>query len=184
VARLRALHPKARRITDKLPANFQRIGAIHLTLPNAAIVFCRRDLRDVCLSCYQTLFMQGQPWSYDLVELGRYALAFERLMAHWLEVLPGRILELDYESLVTHPQEQARRLLAHCGLDWNDRCLEFDKSARAVRTASLGQVRQPINRGSVDRWRRYAAHLTPLLDTLEGRDSRQQSPGETGVGNS
>lgn len=173
-ARLRALNPRARRITDKLPANFQRIGAIQLTLPNASIVFCRRDLRDVCLSCYQTLFMQGHGWSYDLAELARYALAFERLMAHWRDVLPaGRVLELDYEALVARPEQETRRLLAHCGLDWDERCLEFHTNARAVRTASLGQVRQPISRGSVGRWQRYAAQLGPLLNMLGGEDKPQ-----------
>jgi Flp pilus assembly protein TadD len=175
VARLSSLAPKARRITDKLPNNFQLIGAIQLALPNAAIVFCRRDLRDVCLSCYQTLFMHGHAWSYDLLELARYALAFERLMAHWKEVLPGRILELDYETLVTRPEEQARRLIAHCGLGWDDRCLEFHKSARAVRTASLGQVRQPINRASVGRWRRYESQLATLLVLLARGSEDEQS---------
>jgi Flp pilus assembly protein TadD len=176
VARLRSLNPRARRITDKLPANFQRIGAIQLTLPNAAIVFCRRDLRDVCLSCYQTLFMEGHGWSYDQAELARYALAFQRLMAHWREVLPaGRVLELDYEKLVERPEQEARRLVAHCGLDWDERCLEFHANARAVRTASLGQVRQPISGGSVGRWQRYAGHLGPLLEVLGREDNPENA---------
>ena len=166
VARLRALNPKAERITDKLPNNFRLVGAIQLALPNAAIVFCRRDLRDVCLSCYQTLFMHGHAWSDDLVELGRYAAAFSRLMEHWKGVLPGRIFELDYEALVNDPEEQVRRLLAHCGLDWDERCLSFHTNSRAVRTASLGQVRQPIHGGSVGRWRRYERQLAPLLAAL------------------
>jgi tetratricopeptide (TPR) repeat protein len=166
VARLRALNPNAARITDKLPNNFRLVGAIHLTLPNAAIVFCRRDLRDVCLSCYQTLFMHGHAWSYDLAELGRYAAAFSRLMEHWRRVLPERIFELDYEILVNEPEEQVRRLLAHCGLEWDERCLSFHTNSRAVRTASLGQVRQPIHRGSVGRWRRYERQLAPLLEAL------------------
>jgi Sulfotransferase family len=167
VTRLRALGPEAGRITDKLPNNFRMIGAIQLVLPNAAIVFCRRDLRDVCLSCYQTLFMHGHAWSYDLNELGRYAVAFARLMEHWRQVLPGRMLELDYEELVARPEPEARRLVEGCGLEWDERCLQFHRSARAVRTASLGQVRQPIHGGSMGRWRRYERHLAPLLQILK-----------------
>jgi hypothetical protein len=167
VARLRALNPKAARITDKLPNNFRLVGAIQLALPNAGIVFCRRDLRDICLSCYQTLFMHGHGWSYDLRELGRYAVAFARLMEHWRKVLPGRMLELDYEELVARPEQEARRLVEHCRLEWDERCLQFHRSARSVRTASLGQVRRPIHGGSIGRWRRYERHLTPLLQTLK-----------------
>jgi Flp pilus assembly protein TadD len=167
IAQLQALGPEAKRVTDKLPNNFRRIGAIHLTLPRAAIVFCRRDLRDVCLSCYQTLFMKGHPWSYDLVELARYAAAFSRLMEHWRAVLPGRVFELDYEALVADPQTQVRRLLEHCGLGWDEGCLSFHASTRPVRTASLGQVRKPLHAGSVGRWRRYERQLAPLLKILE-----------------
>ncbi len=166
VGRLRALDPQAARITNKLPNNFMLAGAIHLVLPRAAIVFCRRDLRDVCLSCYQTLFMQGHAWSYDLTELGRYAAAFARLMEHWRRVLPGRILDLDYEALVAEPEAQARRLVEHCGISWDERCLDFHRTGRAVRTASVGQVRQPIYRRSVGRWRRFERHLGPLLEAL------------------
>lgn len=166
IGQLRALDPQAARITNKLPNNFMLVGAIHLVLPRAAIVFCRRDLRDVCLSCYQTLFMQGHAWSYDLAELGRYAASFARLMEHWRRVLPGRILELDYETLVTEPEAQARRLVEHCGLFWDERCLDFNRTERAVRTASVGQVRQPIYRRSVGRWRRFERHLGPLLEVL------------------
>jgi hypothetical protein len=166
VAALRALNPKAARITDKLPNNFRRIGAIQATLPNAAIIYCGRDLRDICLSCYQTLFMHGHGWSYDLRELGRYAVAFARLMEHWAKVLPGRMLHLQYEELVARPEQEARRLVEHCGMGWDERCLQFHRSRRAVRTASLGQVRQPIHGGSIGRWRRYERHLAPLLETL------------------
>ncbi|MGH6933161.1 MAG: sulfotransferase, partial [Dongiaceae bacterium] len=176
VARLKALDPEARRITDKRPNNFTLVGAIHLVLPRAAIVFCRRDLRDVCLSCYQTLFMYGHAWSYDLTELGRHAAAFARLMEHWRQVLPGRILELDYEALVAEPEAQARRLVAHCGLDWDERCSDFHRTKRAVRTASIGQVRQPIHRRSVGRWRRFERDLAPLFEAL-GDAMNKAAPG-------
>jgi tetratricopeptide (TPR) repeat protein len=166
VRHLRALAPSAARITDKRPSNFLLVGAIHLTLPRARIVLCKRDLRDVCLSCYQTLFMEGHAWSYDLTELGRYAAGFSALMEHWKRVLPGRIFELEYECLVTDPEGQARRLLEHCGLDWDARCLDFYRTRRAVQTASLGQVRQPIYSSSIGRWRRFERHLGPLLEAL------------------
>ena len=110
--------------------------------------------------------MSGNAWSYDLAELGRYAVGFTRLMEHWKGVLPGRILELDYERLVDEPEAEARRLVAWCGLEWDGRCLAFHKSERAVRTASLGQVREPVYGRSVGRWRRYERHLGPLLEAL------------------
>jgi tetratricopeptide (TPR) repeat protein len=177
VRQLRALAPNAARITDKRPSNFLLVGAIHLTLPGARIVFCKRDLRDVCLSCYQTLFMEGHAWSYDLTELGRYAAGFAELMEHWNRALPGRILELEYEKLVTDPEGQARRLLEHCGLDWDARCLDFYRTQRAVQTASLGQVRQPIYSSSIDRWRRFERHLGPLFEALGDAPASLVKPG-------
>ena len=177
VRQLRALAPNAARITDKRPSNFLLVGAIHLTLPRARIVFCKRDLRDVCLSCYQTLFMYGHAWSYELTELGRYAAAFAQLMDHWGRVLPGRILELEYESLVHDTEGQARRLLEHCGLDWDARCLDFYRTQRAVQTASLGQVRQPIYSSSIGRWRRFERHLSPLFEALGDAPASLVKPG-------
>ena len=166
VRQLRALAPNAARITDKRPNNFLLVGAIHLTLPRTKIVFCKRDLRDVCLSCYHTLFMEGHAWSYDLMELGRYAAAFAALMEHWKRVLPGRVLELDFERLVADPKGQTRNLLEYCGLEWDERCLEFHRTQRAVQTASLGQVRQPMYGSSINRWRRFERHLGQLFDAL------------------
>ena len=158
--------PAARRVTDKLPENHQRVGFISLILPRAKIIHCRRDPLDTCLSCYKLLFTGGQKYSYDLRDLGRQYRLYDSLMAHWSRVLPGRILDVRYEDLVADQEAETRRILAHCGLDWDPACLRFHESDRQVMTASAIQVRRPIYRDSVDKWRRYEAHLRPLLDAL------------------
>ena len=168
LARSRALAPGALRITDKLPGNFLHAGAIHLALPNARIIHSRRDPADTCLSCFTKLFRGEQAYTYDLGELGRYYRAYDRLMAHWRSVLPASIfIEVDYEALVADPEAQTRRLLAHCGLAWDPACLDFHRTRRAVRTASAAQVRRPIYRNSIGRWRLYGDLLAPLLTELE-----------------
>jgi Tfp pilus assembly protein PilF len=167
---LRGLPAKAAdkaRVTDKWLDNFEHLGLIHACLPNATIVHCQRDPRDVGLSAFAIRFSQGQAYSYDLAELGRYWRAYDRLMAHWRQVLPpGRMLEVPYEAVVTDLEGWARRLIAHCGLMWDDACLRFHDSKRPVRSASYAQVRQPIYDSSVGRWRRFERHLGPLLDAL------------------
>ncbi len=153
------------RITDKLPSNFALLGLIALILPNARVIHTCRDPIDTCLSCFATLFSSDQPFTWDLGELGRYYTAYSRLMAHWRRVLPaGMMLDVQYEELVADFEPQARRIIAHCGLDWNDACLAPHKVARPVSTASSAQVRQPIYKSSVGRWRPEAAMLQPLLD--------------------
>ena len=155
------------RITDKLLDNFRLAGLIHLALPNARIIHTRRDPVDTCLSCYSKLFQAPHPHTYDLGALGRYWRAYDRLMAHWREVLPaGVMLEVQYETVVDDFEGQARRVVAHCGLEWDDACLAFYETRRPVRTASLVQVRQPIYRTSVGRWRPDADTLRPLLEGL------------------
>jgi len=162
-----ALAPGSARITDKMPANFRLAGLIRLALPNARIVHCRRDPLDTCLSCYASNFSRGQPFAYDLRELGLYYRAYDDLMAHWREHLPpDRFLEVRYEDVVDDLEGQTRRLIAFCGLDWDDACLAFHQTRRPVRTASVNQVRQPIYRASVGRWKLYERHLGPLLDVL------------------
>ncbi|NNG03009.1 MAG: tetratricopeptide repeat protein [Inquilinus sp.] len=157
----------AMRITDKMPFNCLRLGMIHLALPKARILHCNRDPVDTCLSCFQQPFRQGNRFAYDLAELGRYYRAYRGLMEHWRTVLPpGRILEVNYEDLVSDVEGQARRLVDHCGLPWDDACLSFHKAERQVRTASVRQVRQPIYRSSVAKWRKYEKHLGPLLTSL------------------
>jgi tetratricopeptide (TPR) repeat protein len=166
---VRRMAPTAERITDKMPYNFIYAGLIHLALPNARIIHTRRDLRDTALSCFSLLFPAGQEYSYDLAELGRYCRAYRELMEHWRSVLPqGVMLEVQYEEIVADLEEQARRIVAHCGLEWSAACLAFHKTERDVRTASATQVRQPIYQSSVGRWRRYADSLRPLLETLGG----------------
>jgi len=159
--------PDARRITDKMPANFLALGLIHLMLPNAKIIHVRRNPADTCLSCFTTLFNHGQPHTYDLAELGRYYVDYTRLMEHWRKVLPdGAFLEVQYEDIVADQEMQARRLIEYCGLGWNDACIDFHRNLRAVHTASMAQVRQPIYRSSVERWRPYEKFLGPLFDAL------------------
>ena len=135
-------------------------------LPNAKIIHCVRHPVDTCLSCFQQHFAEGQAWSYDLNELGRYYVAYSRLMEHWREVLPGHILDVHYENVVDDLETEARRITAHCGLEWDDSCLGFHENKRAVRTASQQQVREPIYSRSVGRWQPYEKHLRPLLDAL------------------
>ncbi len=157
------------RTTDKRVANFEHLGLIHLCLPNARIIHCRRDPRDVGLSCFASRFSDGQDFTHDLVELGRYWRAYDRLMAHWRTVLPpGRMLEVDYEAVVEDVEGWARRLVDHCGLDWDEACLRFYDSKREVRSASFAQVRRPIYASSVGRWRRFAAQMQPFIDVVEG----------------
>ena len=160
----------AERITDKLPANFRLVGLIHLALPNARIIHVRRDPLDTCFSCFSKLFAGELAFTYDLGELGRHYRAYEALMAHWRTILPpGAMLEVQYEALIADFEPQARRLLAHCGLDWDDACLAFHQTQRPVRTASAAQVRQPIYRSSVGRWRPYEVWLGPLREALGER---------------
>ena len=121
---------------------------------------------DVCYAMYKTLFRMAYPFSYDLDDLGRYYLAYHKLMAHWRAVLPERFLDLDYEDLITNQEDVSRRLVAHCGLEWDDACLSFERNASPSLTASAAQVRQPLYRSSMDLWRRYASELAPLRDAL------------------
>jgi tetratricopeptide (TPR) repeat protein len=160
------LAPAAERVTDKMPGNFALAGLIHLTLPNARIIHVCRDPRDTAFSCFSILFARGHEFSYDLSELGRYLVAYQRLMDHWRVVMPQAMLEVRYEEVVAEFEPQARRIIAHCGLEWDDACLAFHQTARSVRTASATQVRQPIYRTSIGRWRPYEDELQQLLRTL------------------
>lgn len=167
VEKVAALAPRALRITDKMPANFRYAGLIHLALPNARIIHLSRDPVDTCLSCFSILFGGDQPFTYDLGELGRYYRAYQKLMAHWRAVLPaGVMLEVRYEALVGDFEQESRRIVAHCGLEWDAGCLDFHNTRRPVHTASSVQVRQPLYRSSVGRWRPQDDELRPLLDAL------------------
>jgi tetratricopeptide (TPR) repeat protein len=160
--------PGAMRIADKMLTNFAYVGLIHLALPNARIIHACRDPIDTCLSCFSLLFADDLPFAYDLAELGRHYRAYAELMRHWHAVLPeGVMLDVRYEDVVADLEGQARRLIAHCGLAWEDRCLAFHETQRPVHTASVTQVRQRIYGDSVGRWRPYRHLLQPLLDGLE-----------------
>jgi tetratricopeptide (TPR) repeat protein len=169
IAQLRNAAPTADRITDKMPANFRFIGFIHLVLPNARIVHTRRNPIDTCLSNFSLLFPDNhQPHTYDLGELGRYYRAYEKLMEHWRAVLPpDAMIEVQYEDVVADLETQARRIIAHCGLEWDDACLAFHTSSRPVWTASATQVRRPLYGRSIGRWHPYKDMLRPLLEGLE-----------------
>jgi tetratricopeptide (TPR) repeat protein len=169
VSLLRQLAPEDERVTDKMPSNYYFAGLIHLALPNAKIIHSMRDPVDTCISCFSKLFSAEQNHTYDLGEIGRYYKRYERLMAHWRDVLPaGRILDVRYEDVVSDLENQARRIMAYCGLPWDERCLAFHKTERPIRTASATQVRRPIYKSAVGRWRAYEDHLGPLLAALDG----------------
>jgi tetratricopeptide (TPR) repeat protein len=153
-------------LIDKTPVNFLYIGLIARALPNARIVHLRRHPMDSGYALYKTLFRMGCPYSYDLNDIAAYMLAHRRLMDHWRTVLPGRVLDVDYETLVTDQETQSRRIIAHCGLDWQDACLRFHENTSPAATASAAQVRQPIHAKSVGLWRRYGEQLKPLAATL------------------
>ncbi|HTC33327.1 MAG TPA: tetratricopeptide repeat protein [Bryobacteraceae bacterium] len=174
LGRLPALADGKLRVVDKLSGNFLRIGLIRLMLPNARIIHTRRDPVDTCVSCYSKLFTSGLLFSYDLAELGRYYRHYSELMAHWRSVLPpSAMLEVSYEDVVNDLEGQARRLIDYCGLPWDDRCISFHKTKRPVKTASAVQVRKPLFRSSLQRWRHYEAGLAPLLRELGVHETAQ-----------
>ena len=152
---------------DKLPFNYLYAGLIHLALPHAKIVSVRRNPLDTCYAVYKQLFKDAYPFSYYLAELGRYYVAYDRLMRHWETVMPGVVLTVNYEDVVADVRGQAQRLLRHCGLGWDELCVRFHENTRASTTASALQVRQPLYDTSIGRWRRYAEQLEPLRLQLE-----------------
>ncbi|MDO5504921.1 MAG: sulfotransferase [Pseudoxanthomonas suwonensis] len=157
------------RFIDKLPHNFLYAGFIARALPQARIICLRRNAMDTCLGNFRQLFATGNPhydYSYDLLDTGRYFLQFERLMRHWDAVLPGRILHVDYEAIIEDQECCTRRLLEFCQLPWEDACLQFQDNAAPVATASVAQVREPLNRRGIGRWKRYGEGLDELRALL------------------
>ena len=155
------------RATDKWLENLEYVGLIGACLPRAQIIHCRRDPRDQLFSCWTTYFASGQDYAYDVEELRRYHKAYEELMAHWGRVLPqGRMLEVQYEELVTSFEAGARRIIEHCGLEWDDHVLRFWEAQRPVRSASVAQVREPIYDRSIGRWRPFESRLSTLFRDL------------------
>jgi hypothetical protein len=160
---LRTVGPEALRVTDKMPFNFLWVGLVHMVLPRARIVHCRRNPIDTCLSIYQTQFAQNWGFASDRADLAAYYRQYLRLMEHWRAVLPAdRFAEVDYEDATRDPEATARRLVAFCGLPWDPACLSPERNPDAVRTASKWQARQPIYRTSVERWRSYEPWIGEL----------------------
>ena len=153
---------------DKMPNNFRHIGLIHLILPNATIIDARRDPMDCCFSGFKQLFAEGQEFTYGLTEVGRYYADYVELMDHWDRVLPGKVLRVNHEDVLDDLEGQVRRILDHCGLPFEQACVEFHKTDRAVRTASSEQVRRPINRSGQGAWKPYEPWLGDLKAALQG----------------
>lgn len=168
--RLSGLGGLASRVVDKLPGNIWNLGQIATLFPNARVIFCQRDPRDTCLSCYFQWFSRNQLiFTYDLNHCGQQMVAQQELTEHWFQSLPLKILAVEYEKLVADTETQSRRLIDFLALDWEPGCLDFHKTQRPVLTASAWQVRQPIYTRSVGRWKHYEEHLGPLFEALRER---------------
>jgi len=142
---------------------------IALFWPHAKIIHCLRDPMDTCVSCFTQYFQTGQPFSWDLAELGRYYRDYERLAEHWRAVLPLEVLEVKYEQLVTEQERVTRDILGFCGLDWDDRCLTFYETDRPLKTNPLA-LRRPMYASAIGRWRHFEPYVEPLRRALAGRD--------------
>jgi len=166
--RIHSENPHAKRVTDKTLPNIRMIGAIHCALPKAKIIHVRRHPLDTCLSIYKENFGgYMMDFAYNLEHLGNYYRMYQKLMQHWRDILPAGVMyELDYEKLVENQEEETRKLLAFCGLPWDDQCLQFNKAKNIVKTASIAQVRKPIYKSSMAAWKRYEKQLQPLIDIL------------------
>ena len=158
---------------DKMPNNFRHIGLIHLILPNARIIDARRHPMGGCFSGFKQLFANGQTFTYGLEDIGKYYRDYVRLMDHWDAVLPGRVHRVQYEEMVADTDAQIRALLEYCGLEFEEQCLRFYETDRAVRTPSSEQVRKPIYKEGLEQWRNFETHLDPLKNAL-GQDVRQR----------
>jgi hypothetical protein len=160
-------HGEAQRIVDKMPGNYYWTGVIPFVLPGARIIHTRRHPVDTCVSIYRIYFPDGMSWGYDLTNLGKVYRGYHEHMQHWEKTLPeGILLSLRYEDVVADVEREARRIIAHIGLEWNDACLKFYETERSVKTASLSQVRQPIYNTAIGRWKKYEPYLKPLLNEL------------------
>lgn len=164
--RIRATAPGAKRHTDKMPHNFRHVGMIWQLFPNARVIHCRRDPIDTCLSCYSISFNASHSYSNSLEGLAFMYGEYRRLMQHWRTSLPLNLLEVVYEDLVHSPEEWSRKVVDFAGLPWNEKCLDFHKTKRAVLTASVDQVRRPVYDSSIGRWQKFETHLKPLIDAM------------------
>ncbi|MFT5452235.1 MAG: tetratricopeptide (TPR) repeat protein [Enterobacterales bacterium] len=156
-----------KRFIDKLPLNSLYVGLIHLALPKAKIIHVKRHPLDTCYSIYKQLFTNGYPFSYNLKELADYYIANHKLMEHWNSVIPDAIYTINYEQLIDNFEDESKQLIAHCQLDWQEQCLQFYQNKQASVTASASQVRQPIYRSSIAKWRNFEKQLNPIKKQLE-----------------
>ncbi|MHB8256706.1 MAG: sulfotransferase family protein [Acidiferrobacterales bacterium] len=166
--RLGGLAHNVVRVTDKMPHNFMALGLIDLLFPGARVIHCVRDPVDTCLSIYFQHFNDTHVYARDLSSLGQYYRQYQRLMAHWKTVLRIPLMDIQYEELVENQEDLSRRMIEFCELKWDDRCLRFHESVRFVTTPSYDQVRRPIYRKSVARWKNYEQFIEPLLSALRG----------------
>jgi tetratricopeptide (TPR) repeat protein len=157
----------ARRVIDKMPLNYLYLGLVALLYPQAKVIDCQRDPRDIAISCYFQNFSNIQPWSCDLSHIGVYFNMYRRMMVHWQKVLPLPILKLRYEDLVNNFEGKSREIIDFTGLDWDEECLKFYSAPSEVRTASKWQVRQPIYKSSVGRWKTFGHYMAPFNATLD-----------------
>ncbi len=160
---------------DKMPNNFRHIGLIHLILPNSKIIDARRHPMGGCFSGFKQLFAHGQTFTYGLEDIGKYYRDYFKVMDHWDAVLPGRVHRVQYEEMVADTEAQIRALLDYCELDFEEQCLRFYETDRAIRTPSAEQVRKPIYKEGLEQWRNFEAHLDPLKEALGPEVRRQYS---------
>lgn len=158
--------PGCKKVTDKTPINFLHVGLISLLFPNSKIIYCQRNPLDVCLSCYFQNFNQQHHYTNKLDTLGKFYTLHHKLMTHWTKMLPDRILSVEYEKLVSNGEAEIRRVIEFCELEWENDCLKHEENTSKVKTASNWQVRQPLYKSSVQRWKNYESHLQDLIDTL------------------
>lgn len=164
--RLADFDGEARYVVDKAPSNYRFLGLISLMFPEARIIYCQRSPMDIALSCFQANFVKGQPWSFSLAGIADKLHSHNAFIGFWQKVLPNPIHTVQYETLVSQTEQEARRMIEFCGLPWEAQCVRPHENTSQVQTASKWQVRQPINKGSIDRWRRYEAELEPLRQAL------------------
>jgi len=164
--RLRSGAGDAERVVDKLPHNFLRIGLFAALLPNARIILCERDPIDNCVSIFQHPFTAAHGYASNLIELGEYFRLYQRMIAHWTQLLPNQLYRMNYESLVADPENQIKALLDYCSLPFHNDCLSFQDTIRFVGSPSASEVRQPIFHSSIDKGKRYEKHLQPLIEAL------------------
>ena len=169
LSELKKYSPQSKHVTDKLPHNFLRIGLIKILFPNARIIHCQRDSLDTCVSIFLNRFALpiGNEFTFDLTELAKYYLDYQRLMLHWQSIFSEEIYDLHYEELVRNQEKISRELIEYIGLEWDENCLDFYKNERAIKTMSFDQVRQKIYTGSVKRWEKYQKFLNPLINIIE-----------------